>query len=68
MENQVEINNLVNVARYHVDHAINAIEEAEVLSSSSRYISDLFKQTFNNLSSAGHYLNVANDITESVSV
>lgn len=68
MENQAEINNLVNVARYHVDHAINAIEEAQLLSVSSRYISDLFRQTFNNLSSAGHYLNVANDVSESVSV
>ena len=68
MENQTEINNLVNIARNHVEYAIDAIEEAEVLSLSSRYISDLLRQTFNNLSSAEHYLNVANDITESVSV
>ena len=68
MENQAKINNLVNVARYHVDHAINAIQEAEDLSLSTRYIHDLLRQSYSNLSMSQHYLNVANDITESVSV
>lgn len=68
MENQDRINNLVNVARHHIEYAIEAIQEAENFSLSTRYIHDLLRQSYSNLSMSQHYLNVANDITESISV
>ena len=68
MDNQQEINNLVNIALHHVQCATDAIEEAEVLSISTRYISDLLKSVFSNLAQSHHYLTVANDVTESISV
>ena len=68
MNNQQEINNLVNIAIHHVQCAIDAVEDAEALSVSTRYLSDLLKSVFSNLSGSHHYLNVANDVTESISV
>ena len=68
MENKEEINNLVNIAMHHVRYAMEAIEEAEALSVSTRYISDLLRNVFSNLAGSHHYLTVANDVTESVSV
>ena len=68
MENQQEFNNLVNIALHHVQYAMDAVEEAEALSISTRYISDLLKNVFTNLAGSHHYLTVANDVTESISV
>lgn len=68
MENQNEINILVNEASAHVNAALDAIEKAETLAVSSRYLYDLLRQSFGNLAVCRHHLNVANDITETIRV
>ena len=68
MENQDEINQLVNSAKNYVEDALNLIEKAESLSISSRYTYDLLRQAFSHLAMTRHHLNVANDITERISV
>jgi hypothetical protein len=68
MDNKQDINNLVNVALHHVQYALNAVEEAESLSTSTHYISDVLRRVFSNLAQSQYYLNVANDVTESISV
>lgn len=67
MENQKEINELVNIAKHHINLALRTVEQAEGLSSSSRYVYDILRQCFSHLAVATHHLNVANDITEEFS-
>jgi hypothetical protein len=68
MDKQQEINNLVNIAIHHVKYALYAVEEAESLSISTHYVSDVLRKVFSSLAQSEYYLNVANDVTESISV
>lgn len=68
MENKQEINNLVNIAMYHVEHAIKAVNDAEELSIDSSYLTDLFSKVRSNLALSSFYIKVANDVTENISV